>query len=122
MHYGLRVTAIIDCFELFIEKPSSLLAKACTWLQYKHYNTAKYLISITPQGVINFISKGWGGRASDQHISENSGFLHHILPGDVILADRGFLIEESLGACGASLQIPAFTKGKDFTKSISHRL
>ena len=40
-HYGLRVTSIIDCFELFIEKPSDLLAKSCTWSQYKHYNTAK---------------------------------------------------------------------------------
>ena len=46
-NYGLKVTSIIDCFELFIEKPSNLLAKSCTWSQYKHYNTAKYLISIT---------------------------------------------------------------------------
>ena len=59
VHYGLKVVAIIDCFELFIEKPSNLLAKSCTWSQYKHYNTAKYLISITPQGVISFVSKGW---------------------------------------------------------------
>ena len=43
-HYGLRVTSIIDCFQLFIEKPSDLLAKSCTRLQYK---PAKYLISIT---------------------------------------------------------------------------
>ena len=62
-HYGLRVTSIIDCFELFIEKPSDLLAKSCTWSQYKHYNTAKYLISITPQGIISFISNGWGGKS-----------------------------------------------------------
>ena len=61
-NYGLKVTSIIDCFELFIEKPSDLFAKSCTWSQYKHYNTAKYLISITPLGVISFISNGWGGR------------------------------------------------------------
>ena len=36
VNYGLKVTSIIDCFELFIEKPSNLLAKACTWSQYKH--------------------------------------------------------------------------------------
>ena len=113
VHYGLKVTAIIDCFELFIEKPSNLMAKACTWSQYKHYNTAKYLIAVTPQGVVSFISKGWGGRASDQFITEHSGFLRHVLSGDIILADRGFVIEESLGARGASLSIPAFTKGKD---------
>ena len=57
VHYGLRVTAIIDCFELFIEKPINLLAKSCTWSQYKHHNTAKYLIAISPQGVITYISK-----------------------------------------------------------------
>ena len=113
VHYGLKITAIIDCFELFIEKPSNLMAKACTWSQYKHYNTVKYLIAVTPQGVVSFISKGWGGRASNQYITEHSGFLRHVLSGDIILADRGFLIEESLGACGASLSIPAFTKGKD---------
>lgn len=109
VHYGLKVTAIIDCFELFIEKPSSLLAKACTWSQYKHYNT-KYSISITLQGVISFISRGWGGRASDQFITENSGFLRNVSAGNVILVDRGFLIEEALGA---SLHISAFTRGKD---------
>ena len=80
VHYGLRVVAITDCFELFIEKPSG---ESCTWSQYKHYNTAKYLISITPQGVISFVSKGWSGRVSDRHITENSSFLHNVLPGDV---------------------------------------
>ena len=56
VHYGLKVTAIIDCFELFIEKPSNLMARACTWSQYKHYNTAKYLIAVTPQGVLIDVS------------------------------------------------------------------
>ena len=103
VNYGLKVTGIIDCFELSIEKPSSLLAKSCTWSQYKHYNTAKYLICISPQGVITFVSKGWGGHTSDKYITEHSGFLRHLRHGDVILADRGFNIDECLGAVGASL-------------------
>ena len=113
LHYGLKVMSIIDCFELFIEKPSNLLAKACTWSQYKHYNTAKYLISITPQGTISFISDGWGGRVSDKHIVENSGYLSYILPGDVILADRGFDVADSIGMRQATLNLPAFTRGHD---------
>ena len=112
-NYGLKVTSIIDCFELFIEKPSNLLAKSCTWSQYKHYNTAKYLISVTPQSVISFISNGWGGRVSDKYIVENSGYLRHLLPGDVILADRGFDIGDSVALQGATLDIPAFTRGCD---------
>jgi len=35
---------IIDCFKIFIERPSSLPAWAQTWLNYKHHNTVKYLI------------------------------------------------------------------------------
>ena len=34
------------------------------------------------------------------------------MPGDCILADRGFLIEEELNTVGAYLKIPKFTKGK----------
>ena len=112
-HYGLRVVSIIDCFELFIEKPSNLLAKACTWSTYKHYNTAKYLISVTPQGSISFISKGWGGRTSDKYITEHSGYLNNLLPGDIILADRGFDVADSVAIMGASLELPAFTKGRE---------
>ena len=64
--------------------------RACTWSQYKHYNTAKYLICISPQGVITFISKGWGGCTSDKYITEHSGFLRYLKHGDVILVNRGF--------------------------------
>ena len=57
-NYGLSVTSIIDCFELFIEKPGDLLCCAATWSTYKNYNTAKYLISVTPQETVSFVSKG----------------------------------------------------------------
>lgn len=102
---------IIDCFEIGIEKPSSLKAKAQTWSSYKNKNTVKYLIAITPQGVISFISQGWGGRTSDKHITENCSLLNNLVPGDVILADRGFNINESVGFHCATLKTPAFTKG-----------
>ena len=64
---------IIDCFEVFIDRPSCLLARAQTWSSYKHHNTAKFLIGITPQGTVSFILKGWGGRASDKFITEHCG-------------------------------------------------
>ncbi|XP_060085335.1 uncharacterized protein LOC132564721 [Ylistrum balloti] len=111
-HFGLRVAAIIDCFEIFIERPSGLKARAETWSNYKHHNTAKYLIAITPQGNISFISDGYGGRASDKIITNTSGFLEKLLHGDIILADRGFDIAESIAQAGCELKIPAFTKGK----------
>ncbi|XP_068680166.1 uncharacterized protein [Montipora foliosa] len=111
-NFGKRVAVIIDCFEIFIDRPSSLIARAMTWSNYKHHNTIKFLIGITPQGVISFISKAWGGRVSDKYLTENSGLLRKLLPGDVVLADRGFDIADSVGFHQASLHIPAFTKGK----------
>ena len=111
-NFGKRVAVIIDCFEIFIEKPSSLIARAMTWSNYKHHNTVKFLIGITPQGVISFISKAWGGRVSDKHLTENSGLLRKLLPGDIVLADRGFDAADSVGFYQARLHIPAFTRGK----------
>ena len=107
-----KCACIIDCFEIFIERPKDLIARAQTYSSYKSHNTMKYLIGITPQGTVSFISKGWGGRTSDKYVTENSGFLDNILPGDVILADRGFAMEESFGLYLGVLKIPAFTKGK----------
>lgn len=107
-----KCACIIDCFEIFIQRPSDLQARADTYSTYKSHNTVKYLIAIAPQGMITFISDGWGGRTSDSHLTENCGFLNNIQTGDVILADRGFTVSDSVAFCHAELKIPAFTKGK----------
>jgi len=52
------------------------------------------LIGISPQGHISFISSGWGGHTSDLKLTEESGVLENLLPGDIISADRGFTIHE----------------------------
>ncbi|XP_056441445.1 uncharacterized protein LOC130391619 isoform X1 [Gadus chalcogrammus] len=103
---------IIDCTEIFIERTHNLKARAETWSNYKHQNTMKYLIGITPAGAISFLSSGWGGRASDKVITLDSAFLGKLEHGDEILADRGFLVREDLASVGATLRIPSFTKGK----------
>ena len=72
----------------------------------------KYFIGITPRGLISYISLGWGGRTTDRHITEESGFLNKIVPGDLVLADRGFDITDSVEMMCAEVKIPDFTKGK----------
>ena len=111
--FGKKTTVIIDCFEVFIDRPSNLLARAQTFSSYKHHNTVKVLIGITPQGTISFVSKAWGGRTSDKFLTENCGIMEKLLPGDLVMADRGFTIHESLVFKQAELTIPAFTRGKD---------
>lgn len=108
-----QITIIIDCFEVYIERSSKPKALAQTWSFYKHHNTLKFLIGITPQGMICFISEGYSGRSSDKFVTENCGFLESLENGDVVMADRGFLIEDSLKRLGARAEIPAFTKGQN---------
>ena len=107
-----KCIVIIDCFEVFMERPSSLKARAQTWSNYKQHNTCKFLIGITPQGSISFVSQAWGGRVSDVYLTEHCGILNKLLPGDLVLADRGFSIQHSASLYCAELKIPSFTRGK----------
>lgn len=87
---------VLDCTEFFCEKASSLLAQWQMWSEYKHHNTYKILIGVTPNGTVNFISRLWGGRASDRHISKEDELLTKLHPGMPIMADKGFTIEDLL--------------------------
>ena len=117
-HFPRRVV-IIDCFEIFLNHPTNLLARVQTYSSYKHHNTVKYLIGITPQGTISFISEGWGGRTSDKYLTEHSMLLNNLIPGDTVLADWGFDIKDSVGLMCSRLEIPTFTKNQKQLDPIS---
>ena len=68
--FGTKVVVVIDCFELFLERPSDLLARTQTWSQYKHQNTVKFLIGVAPQGFVSYISTAWGGGGGEQVIRQ----------------------------------------------------
>ena len=102
-----------------MERPTHLLARAQTYSSYKHHNTVKYLIGIIPQGTVSFRSEGWGGRTSDKYITEHSNLLDNRIPGDTVLADRGFDIKDSVGSKLSRLELPAFTKNQTQLDSIS---
>ena len=61
----------------------------------------------------------WGGRATNVHITRESGFSNLIDPGDVILADKGFIIKEDLLVRGAKLEIPPPSKGIEQTPDVA---
>lgn len=67
--------------------------------------------------MINYVSKGWGGRTRDKYITVNSGFLKLIEPYDKVLADRAFLVTGELLLLNAELLIPPGRRGAfQFTK------
>ena len=84
------VFAIVDCLEIQIEKPSNPLHQALTWSEYKKCNTLKYLLCITPDGLIIFVSEGYGGRVSDIELFETCGIMNILPEKSCLLADRGF--------------------------------
>lgn len=96
--FGQKVVVIMDCFELFTERPSGALNKVYTFSNYKHHQTIKYLIGIAPQGVVTFISEGWGGRTSDKHLTEKSGVLNNLLPGDIVMVDRDLILKKQFAS------------------------
>ena len=56
-----KTTSVINNTEFHIKKSMSPTAQVLTYSSYKHKNTFKALVSITPSGAINFISdlSGW---------------------------------------------------------------
>lgn len=97
-----------DCTEIGIEIPQkSLTANRQTYSSYKSKNTFKALLSISPNGAIIFCSNLFSGNTSDKEIVIRSGVLRTLQAGDLVLADKGFLVHDILPP-GVSLNIPAF--------------
>lgn len=108
-----KVQCIIDCFEVSIQKPTNPVLQALTWSEYKKCNTFKYLVGCAPDGLINYISKGFGGRTSDITIVNESGFLDLPESGADIMADRGFKhIDEVLASKNVVLVRPPSVSSK----------
>lgn len=104
--------AILDCTEGGIEKPSIAKAQAQTYSSYKSKNTWKKLISITPGGLVSYISKAYGGSASDRHIVENCGILSNVKAEDQVMVDKGFNIGDLLVGRQSELVHPPFLNDK----------
>ena len=111
-----RLTCIVDCFEVRIENPTLQMPRAQTYSNYKKAKTVKFFIACHPAGSISYLSPKWGGRASDVEIVRKSDFItyKHFLPGDQILADRGFTLYDDFAVrVNAELMTPEFMKGRN---------
>lgn len=110
---------VLDCTEIPIESFSCQNCRDTTYSHYKGSHTAKFLIGVTPSGLISYLSKGYGGRSSDNTIFSKSKLLDKMEEGDSIMVDKGFLIQKFCDEAGVKLLRPPFLVNKTFTKEES---
>eukprot|EP00795_Rhopilema_esculentum_P007382 gene7382-13129_t len=112
---------IIDCTEFRISVPrKDLAAAASSFSNYKHYLTGKFLIGVAANGAVTFVSNGFPGSASGKAVTKDSGILHHLQAGDLILADKGHLAKKCVfeSACLSCWQISIYQgRGNIFKKT-----
>ena len=104
---------IIDATEIFIEQPKLPELQQMTFSNYRNDNTFKGLVDISPDGSVTFISSLYPGSISDKELTKRSGILDLLEPGDSVMADREFEIEEDLLLIGVKLNIPPFFGAKN---------
>ena len=95
-----------------VEKPGLPSLQQVTFSNYKNTNTYKVLVGISPSGIITFVSKLYAGSISDKELTRCSGIMDLLQPGDSVMADRGFDIQDELAIRGVRLNILPFLKGK----------
>ncbi|XP_063919828.1 uncharacterized protein LOC135134883 [Zophobas morio] len=103
---------VLDCTELEIEKCKCLKCRIRTYSFYKGRHTVKFLIGVAPSGTITYLSKPYGGRASDKAIFNKENMISKFSPGDGIMVDKGFLIDKECANKGIQLIRPPFLKKK----------
>ncbi|XP_058790942.1 uncharacterized protein LOC131664092 [Phymastichus coffea] len=119
-------------FKLIIKILNNILATAISWPSREEIsknlpmcfegfeNTRVVLDCVSPAGLITFVSPAYGGRASDTAIFSNSKLINLLEPGDGVMVDRGFLIDELCHKNRWKLIRPPFLhEKKQFTENES---
>ena len=77
-----------------------------------HANTFKCLTAVTPNGGACFVSDLFEEDIDDVQMFRECRIMKHIRPHDVILADRGFTVQDLVNKLQADVKIPSFLKGR----------
>ena len=107
---------VIDCTDIEVAAPGLMSQQSATYSSYRGMHSFKVIVGVAPNAVITYVSKLFPGSISDKAIVQESGLLKILTPGDMILADKGFLIQDIVPH-GVSVNIPPFLNKGAFTES-----
>lgn len=111
----LNCRVVLDCTEMFTHKPIQMDRQKYIYSPYKHHVTFKPLVGAAPNGVATYSSKLYPGSTSDKKIVQHCGVINQLDPGDLILADKGFVIKDILPN-DVQLNVPPFLTTPQFTR------
>ena len=103
---------VIDSTEVKIQVAYHYQQQGNTWSTYKAGNVIIYLIGITAWGSIAYISPGYEGSISDRELFQRCGLEKFLNPGDQILVDRGFTVQDLVSAANIKVLHPPFLGGR----------
>ncbi|KAJ8671839.1 hypothetical protein QAD02_003098 [Eretmocerus hayati] len=101
---------IIDGAEFEIQKPGDPRDQQSSFSKYKNRNTYKAVLGCTPGGLISYCSPAYGGSTKDRAIVERSVLMKNCERGDIVMADKGFNIQDLFAAYDVTCMIPTFMK------------
>ena len=99
---------LIDGTEIPANKPTLSRAQQSTFSIYKYKKTLKILVGASPGGIISFMSPAYGGLTSDRQIVERSNLHRMCDPGDNIMADKDFDVDDLFAPYRIHINIPTF--------------
>ncbi len=102
--------AVFVGFEFPVKKAKAPAAQQVTFSTYKNRNTAKMIVGVTPGGMCSYLSDAYGGATSDRQIIERSDLMTKVDPGDSLMADKGFDVQDIFAPFDVTVNIPTFFK------------
>ncbi|KAK3926628.1 Putative transposase for insertion sequence element IS112 [Frankliniella fusca] len=103
---------IVDGTEIPLACPKNPTQAQACFSTYKNRATEKILVGATPSGLISYCSDAFAGSVSDRAIVERSDLIEKCDPGDSVMADRGFTVQDLFAHRNVAVNIPSFLKGQ----------
>ena len=111
-HY-LSQRVVVDGTECPMMKPKEPIAQQSTYSTYKNRNTMKVLVGVSPGGLVSFVSPAYGGSTSGRQICERSNLPQMCDPGDSVMADKGFDVQDLFDQYMVNVNIPTLFRKKN---------
>lgn len=98
-----RARVTLHCAEIKVQ--TSNTDNTSSQIYYSHASY-KGLLGIAPHGAVIFISPLYSGCASTRDITKSSGILDLLEPGDRVITDKDFAIQDLVESVGAFVVVP----------------